>query len=83
MAEGPLHSGLQNRSPLCLALKGEPLTRETASKTDEKRLSIAPERFFSCLVFATVATALYQLGIFVHHCPNDTNFSRRNSSTPP
>jgi hypothetical protein len=49
VAEGPLHSGLQNRSPLCLAqvyyltsggwdlgaLKGEPLTRETTSKTDE------------------------------------------------
>jgi len=54
VAEGPLHSGLQNRSPLCLALKGE-LTQETASKTDENDSLLPHERFFSSLVFATVA----------------------------
>ena len=43
-------------------LKGEPLTRETASKTDENDSLWPHERFFSSLVFATVATALYQLG---------------------
>ena len=47
-----------------IALKGEPLTREAASKTDETILSldIPLERFLSSLVFNTVATALYQLG---------------------
>ena len=44
------------------ALKGGPLAREPASKTDETTLSWPHERFFSSLVFATVATALYQLG---------------------
>ena len=52
MAGGPLHSGLQNRSPLCLAtpaLKGEPLTRETASKTDENDSLLRHECFLQLL----------------------------------
>ena len=45
------------------ALKGEPLARETASKTDVMIFSWhTPYGFFSSLVFDTVATALYQLG---------------------
>jgi hypothetical protein len=46
-----------------LALKGEPLARETASKTDETILSLAVPHD-SSLVFPTVATALCQLGSF-------------------
>jgi len=51
-----------------MELKGEPLTRETISKTDEKDSPVPHEYFFSYLVFATVdggedvAAALYQLG---------------------
>jgi len=43
--------------PMSYALKGEPLARETASKTDETILSwqTPHERFFSSLVFSTVA----------------------------
>jgi hypothetical protein len=45
-------------------VKGEPLARETATKTDENNsLSWPHERFFSSsLVFDIVTTALYQLG---------------------
>jgi len=44
-------------------LEGEPLSHgETASKTEVAILSWPHERFFSSLAFATVASALYQLG---------------------
>jgi len=48
-----------------VALKGEPLARETASTTDVIILSWPHERFFSSLVFDTVAhsaLSIYQLG---------------------
>ena len=46
------------------ALKEEPLTRETASKTDENDSLWPHERFFSSLVFATVAhSALISLAL--------------------
>ena len=48
------------------AMKGEPLARETATKNCRDNSLLAPERFFSSLVFDTVATVLYQLGIMVH-----------------
>ena len=50
------------------ALKGEPLALETAAKTDENDSLLAPKRFFSSLVFATVATAFDQLGILLNPC---------------
>jgi len=50
-------------APALIALKGEPLARQTAFQTDETILSWhTPCRFLSSLVFATVvATPLYQL----------------------
>ena len=44
------------------AMKGEPLARETATKNCRDNSLLAPERFFSSLVFDTVATVLYQRG---------------------
>ena len=43
------------------ALKREPLTRETASKTDENDSLLPHARFFSSLVFATVAHSALSL----------------------
>jgi len=62
VAEGPL----QPRGWDLGALKGEPLTRETASKTDGKTILYRPMNgdFFSSLVFATVAhSALISLAV--------------------
>jgi hypothetical protein len=46
---------VEARVPGLRSLKGEPLARETASKTDVMILSWSHERFFSSLVFDTVA----------------------------
>ena len=50
------------------ALKGEPLARETTTKTDENNSLLAQphERFFSSLVFDTVAIGLAATGISTH-----------------
>jgi len=52
-----------NAHRIFFAPKEEPLARET---DDETALSWAHKRFFSSLVFATVATALCPLGVYEH-----------------
>ena len=43
-------------------MKGEPLARKTATKNCRDTSLLAPECFFSSLVFDTVTTVLYQRG---------------------
>ena len=66
-------AGVSLRDLLCLlsepALKGGPLARKTASKTDETRFPLGPITLLQLFGLATVATALYQLGKTGHKGP--------------